>query len=116
MKKILSLFLAICMLLSLLTVGVSAADTRDALADGYYLSGTHNNWDAASLTEALRFHESLGDPDEFILETELTQGQEFKVVRVENGAVTTWYPADFTLNSRQFLHWADSSPVQILLS
>ena len=92
MKRLLPLFLAICMVLSLFTVGVSAADTRDVLADGYYLTGTHNNWDAAFLTEALRFHESLGDPDEFILETTLTQGQEFKVVHVENGAVTAWYP------------------------
>ena len=92
MKKIASLFLAICMLLSLLTIGVSAADTRDGLADGYYLNGTHNNWDVASLTETLRFHESNGDPDEFILETTLTQGQAFKVVKVENGAVTAWYP------------------------
>ena len=66
MKRLLPMFLAICMLLSLLTVGISAADTRDALADGYYLTGSHTSWDAANLTEALRFRESHGDPDEFI--------------------------------------------------
>ena len=92
MKRLLPLFLALCMVLSLFPVVVSADDTGEALADGYYLTGTHNNWDAANLTEALRFHESYGHPDEFILETDLTQGQEFKVVKVENGAVTTWYP------------------------
>ena len=92
MKRLLSLLLTLCMILSLLTVGAFAAENRDALADGYYLIGTHNSWDPASLTEALRFHESLGDSDEFVLETTLTQGQAFKVVRVENGAVAQWYP------------------------
>ena len=92
MKRLLPLFLALCMVLSLLTVGAAAAETRDGLTDGYYLMGTHNNWDAADLTEDLRFHESLGDPAEFILETDLALGQEFKVVKVENGAVTAWYP------------------------
>ena len=61
MKKALSLFLSLCLLLSLLTLGVSAALSRDAIADGYYLIGTHNAWDADRLTEALRFHQSLGN-------------------------------------------------------
>ncbi|MBR0223219.1 MAG: hypothetical protein IJL93_02980 [Bacteroidales bacterium] len=93
MKKAFSLILALCMVLSLLTVGVFAApETRDGLADGYYLIGSHNGWSADNLTEADRFHPSLGDPAEFVLETTLTQGQMFKVVRVENGAIATWYP------------------------
>ena len=64
----------------------------EVLEDGYYLMGTHNNWDADKLTDACRFHLSLGNPDEFILETVLTVGQEFKVVRLENSAVVEWFP------------------------
>ena len=92
MKKALSLLTVICMVLSLLTLGASAAGNRDVPADGYYLIGTHNNWDVANLTEAELFRQSLHDADEMILETTLTQGQELKVVKVENGAITTWYP------------------------
>ena len=43
MKKALSLLTVICMVLSLLTLGASAAGNRDVPADGYYLIGTHNN-------------------------------------------------------------------------
>ena len=92
MKQLLSILLALCMILSLLTVGVFAEPQRDAPEDGYYLIGTHNHWAAAELSEADRFHPSLGDASEFILETNLTQGQAFKVVRLENGAIATWYP------------------------
>ena len=92
MKKALSLLTVLCLVLSLLTVGVSAAGTRDVPADGYYLIGTHNNWDAAELTEADLFRQSLHDADEMILEATLTQGQELKVVKVENGAIAAWYP------------------------
>ena len=93
MKQTLSVFLALCLVLSLLTVGVYAApEQRDGLADGYYLHGTHNNWDVAKLSETDCFRPSNGDPDEFVLETTLTQGQAFKVVKIVDGAIAAWYP------------------------
>ena len=92
MKHALSLFLALCLILSLLTVGAFAEPQRDGLADGYYLIGSHNSWSTANLSDADLFRQSLGNTDEYILETTLTQGGTFKVVKVESGDIVGWYP------------------------
>lgn len=94
MKRMLSLLLVLCMLMSLLTVSVFADDSEEeAIPDGYYLIGSHNNWDVTQLKDSDCFRQSQGaNTDEYILETTLTEGQNFKVVYVENSAFKTWYP------------------------
>ena len=48
LNRIAPIFLLLCMLVSLLTVGVSVTsvnrDKAVELEDGYYLVGTHNGW------------------------------------------------------------------------
>ena len=83
-RSFLAILLTLCLVLSVMPAAVSAAGraARDTLADGYYLIGTHNNWNVENLTGNMLFRQSLGNSDEFLLETTLTEGQEFKVVKV----------------------------------
>jgi hypothetical protein len=59
------------------------------LADGYYLVGTMTEWKAES---AYKFSENASNPGEYMLNTTLASGDGVKAVKVENGAITTWYP------------------------
>lgn len=70
------------------TVTVEGAET---LADGYYLIG-QKGWDVASIDPEQKFETNPKKPEEFLLETGLAVGDGIKVVKVENGAITEWYP------------------------
>ncbi len=60
------------------------------LANGYYLIG--NPWSVESLSEDVLFAANPGAEGEYMLNTTLTEGQEIKVVAVENDALKTWFP------------------------
>ena len=57
------------------------------IEDGYYLVGTMNNW-----TPKAAYKFSFGEG--WDLTTALEVGDEFKVVSVSNGQITTWYPGE----------------------
>ncbi|WP_316630987.1 starch-binding protein [uncultured Ruminococcus sp.] len=60
-----------------------------SVADGYYLVGTMTEWKADA---AYKFSENTANPGEYMLSTTLTATDGIKAVKVENGAITTWYP------------------------
>ena len=77
-------------------IGPTALPPRDEtqydLDNGFYLVGSFNNW---TPSEAYRmkwnnYDESYGV--EYRLVLNLTEGDELKVMEVENGAATNWYP------------------------
>ena len=80
MKKICSLFIAL-----MAVIGLSAQN----LENGFYLAGTMNGWGAA---EGYHFVGNPNNPAEFMLETTLAVGDEFKVINYLNGETTAWYP------------------------
>ena len=100
-KRILSLVLVLCLLLCLAPAAALAeepaqpeqaappADETQDVADGYYLVGSMNNWTPAA---AYKFEINPSNSSEYLLSTTLTAGQELKVVKVEGGATSTWYP------------------------
>ena len=61
------------------------------LADGFYLIG-QSGWTEEDIDPAQSFAPVSGSTDEYQLETGLAVGDEIKVVRVESGAITAWYP------------------------
>ena len=80
MKKICSLFIAL-----MAVIGLSAQN----LENGFYLAGSMNGWGAA---EGYHFVGNPDNPAEFMLETTLAVGDEFKVINYLNGDITAWYP------------------------
>ncbi|MBR6116004.1 MAG: hypothetical protein IKP93_00840, partial [Paludibacteraceae bacterium] len=82
MKKICSLFIAL-----MAVIGLSAQN----LENGFYLAGTMNGWGAA---EGYHFVGNPDNPAEFMLETTLTAGDEFKVINYLDGQITAWYPGE----------------------
>lgn len=60
------------------------------LEDGFYLIG-QTGWDMSSINAALKF-EPNEDTTEYMLHVTLVAEQKLKVVKVEKGAITTWYP------------------------
>ena len=82
MKKICSLFIAL-----MAVIGLSAQN----LENGFYLAGTMNGWGAA---EGYHFVGNPNNPAEFMLETTLTAGDEFKVINYLDGQTTAWYPGE----------------------
>ena len=73
------------------TVAPTQAPTTPpvTLTDGYYLVGTMTEWKADA---AYKFSENTSNPGEYMLSTTLTATDGIKAVKVENGAITTWYP------------------------
>ena len=62
------------------------------LEDGYYLIG-QNGWDEDAIGPELKFERNTNSADEeYLLEVFLTEGEQLKVVRVENGEIVQWYP------------------------
>ena len=100
-KRILSLLLVLSLLLCLApaaalaegtiaeTEAVAPGDETQDVADGYYLVGSMNNWTPSA---AYRFETNPSNSTEYMLSTTLTAGQELKVVQVEGGSNTNWYP------------------------
>ena len=63
------------------------------LANGYYLIGTRNDWDMNALDSSLMFELNPESNDnEWMLTLSLTENEQFKVIKVDNGNVT-WYPS-----------------------
>ncbi len=60
------------------------------LTDGYYLIGP--DWTVNDIDTTERFEQNPADHSEFMLSTTLTEGDKIKVVKVESGAITAWYP------------------------
>ena len=85
-KKLLSLLLALVLLTALIPLAASA----DGLADGFYLIGP-NGWDEASLSSDDLFVSNPASPGEYMLNTYLSAGTQFKVVKVSSNIITTWY-------------------------
>ena len=75
--------------------GVSAVCTVTVTAppitDGFYLIGP-NGWTVDDLREEDRFDLNPNAEGEYMLSTELNVDDPVKVVKVENGAVSAWYP------------------------
>ena len=64
-------------------------DPPVTLADGYYLVGTMTDWAAQT---ANKLSENASNPGEYMIDTTLAVNDGIKVVKVENGAITAWYP------------------------
>jgi hypothetical protein len=59
--------------------------------DGYYIIGL-NGWNVAELTEGDQFWSTGIETGEFSLDVTLAAGDQFKVVRVEDDEIKTWFP------------------------
>ena len=77
------------------TIEVTADTTVTAtwewrLQDGYYLIGP--DWTYGAIDAGDRFEVNPGNENEYMLRTTLSEGDEIKVVRVENNAIAGWFP------------------------
>ena len=92
-KKLISIVLAICMLLTCITVLGSV--TVAALSDGVYLVGTFNGtgyWDVSKLDDSLKMTQNPSNSLEYMIDKTLYAGDIFKCVRVVNGKIVQYYP------------------------
>ena len=65
------------------------------LEDGYYIAGIINGaggWNVADLSADRQLIHSNEEYEEWYKDVTLAVGDEFKVVYVENNAISTWYP------------------------
>jgi len=60
------------------------------LEDGYYL--IRPDWSVNSVDAQERFEHNPNSPGEYMLDAVLNAGDEIKVVHVENGSITGWWP------------------------
>ena len=60
------------------------------LEDGFYLIGP--NWTVDAIDANNMFGENVNAGGEYVLAATLAAGDEIKVVKVANGAITAWYP------------------------
>ena len=65
-------------------------ETPVEIEDGFYLIGP--DWTVESIDTLKVFGENLEASGEYLLSATLAEGDEIKVVKVENGAITAWYP------------------------
>ena len=96
-KKLISIVLAICMLLTCITVLGSV--TVAALSDGVYLVGTFNGtgyWDVSKLDDSLKMTQNPSNSLEYMIDKTLYAGDIFKCVRVVNGKIVQYYPGGST--------------------
>ena len=61
------------------------------IADGYYLNGSHADWEVGKLKD-YAFTVNPDNDKEYTLDITLAEGQKIKPVYVENGSVKTWFP------------------------
>ena len=66
------------------------AEEQTAIEDGFYLIGP--DWTVGAINPANAFGENMEVGGEMLLAATLTEGDQIKVVKVENGAITAWYP------------------------
>lgn len=68
------------------------ASYRKVATNGYYLIGQYG-WTAADIDGNDKFVDDLSVSGQMLLTVDLVAGQQFKVVKVVDGAITEWYPA-----------------------
>ncbi|MBR6118700.1 MAG: hypothetical protein IKQ04_00085 [Oscillospiraceae bacterium] len=68
-----------------------APSTEPVITDGFYLIGP-NGWTVDDLREEDRFDLNPNAEGEYMLSTALNVDDPVKVVKVENGAISAWYP------------------------
>ncbi len=66
------------------------AEEQVTLEDGFYLIGP--DWTIDAIDADNMFGENLSAGGEYILAATLAAGDQIKVVKVANGAITAWYP------------------------
>ncbi len=66
----------------------------EPLADGFYLLVAHSDtdWTVDNINEEQKFEENPNAQGEYLLSTALAVEDQIKVVRVENGEITGWWP------------------------
>lgn len=72
-------------------VTLSVTTRTDGLADGFYLIGP-DGWTKDDIDPDNVFAANPAVAGEYLLETTLNAGDSVKVVKVEGGAITAWYP------------------------
>ena len=67
---------------------------KEPIADGFYLLVAHSDadWTVDSINEEQKFEENPNAQGEYLLSTSLAVDDQIKVVRVENGEITGWWP------------------------
>ncbi len=93
-KKVIGILLSILITASLFTAVVPSASAADE-NDGFYLVGNingDNSWDDNIHSELCFAPNEAADGEYMLSGVELSEGDALKVVAVEGGVVTTWYP------------------------
>ncbi|MEE3333106.1 MAG: hypothetical protein VZR54_02385 [Ruminococcus sp.] len=93
-KKVIGIFLSILITASLFTAVVPSASAADE-NDGFYLVGNingDNSWGDNIHSELCFAPNEAADGEYMLSGVELSEGDALKVVAVEGGVVTTWYP------------------------
>ena len=70
--------------------GQSYSDTKHVSFAAFYLIGP--DWTVADINAANKFEVNPSNAAEYMLTVDLTAGDQIKVVKVEDGAITAWYP------------------------
>ena len=70
---------------------VAPVTPEPELANGYYIIGL-NGWNVTDLTANYLLISTGIETNEYSIELTLVEGNAFKVVRVEEDAIVTWYP------------------------
>lgn len=67
---------------------------KEPIADGFYLLVAHSDadWTVDNINEEQKFEENPNAQGEYLLSTALAVEDQIKVVRVENGEITGWWP------------------------
>ena len=73
-----------------LSVPVTVQPSQPALADGFYL--IRPDWTVDAIDPAQRFEANPAAQGEYLLTTDLSAGEQLKVVKVVNGGSNAWYP------------------------
>jgi hypothetical protein len=93
-KKVIGILLSILITASLFTAVVPSASAADE-NDGFYLVGNingDNSWGDNIHSELCFAPNEAADGEYMLSGVELSEGDALKVVAVEGGVVTTWYP------------------------
>ncbi|MBR4905327.1 MAG: hypothetical protein IKZ44_00555 [Clostridia bacterium] len=81
----------------------------ETLEDGFYLIGP--DWAVDDIDATQKFGANVNAGGEYILAATLAEGDQIKVVKVENGAITAWYPDG--LNNQYTVDAAHAGSVNI---
>ena len=73
-----------------LSVPVTVNAPAQTLADGHYL--IRPDWTVSAIDPTQKFEPNGNAQGEYLLTTDLSAGEQLKVVKVVNGAINAWYP------------------------